>query len=316
MSAANRRSSCGLQPFSVETMSLLTYQIHEVAPYINWVYFFHAWGFQPKFASIAGVQGCDACRTMWLASMAEEDRAKAKEAMELFGEARRMLAELDNKVSVKAVFRLCTANADGDDLLIENVRFPLLRQQVVRREGDPFLCLSDFIRPVSQGIPDRIGLFAASVSGNAEDDYADDPYQHLLVQTLADRLAEAGTEKMHEYVRRVAWGYAPDEQLGIPDLLAERFQGIRPAVGYPSLPDQSVNFLLDSLLDMSQAGITLTEHGAMHPHASVCGLMLAHPAARYFSIGKIGEDQLADYACRRGLPVEVMRKFLAANLSL
>lgn len=120
---------------------------------------------------------------------------------------------------------------------------------------------------------------------------------------------------MHEYVRREAWGYAPDEHLSMADLLAERFQGIRPAVGYPSLPYQSVNFLLNELLDMSQVGITLTEHGAMYPHASVCGLMMAHPQARYFSVGKIGEDQLADYACRRGLPVEVVRKFLAANLS-
>ena len=120
---------------------------------------------------------------------------------------------------------------------------------------------------------------------------------------------------MHEYVRKTAWGYAPDECLSIPDLLAEKFQGIRPAVGYPSLPDQSVNFLLDSLLDMKQIGITLTENGAMRPHASVCGLMLSHPASHYFSIGQIGEDQLNDYARRRGLPVETARKFLAANLS-
>ena len=296
-------------------MSLLTYQIHEVAPYINWVYFFHAWGFQPRFATIANIQGCDSCRALWLANMPVGDRAKAAEAMQLHKEAGRMLAGLEGKVEVKVVFRLCQANADGDDLLIEGMRFPLLRQQTVHAAGEPFLCLSDFIRPAAQGIPDQIGLFAASVSGCDEAGYADDPYRHLLVQTLADRLAEAGTEKMHEYVRREAWGYAPDEHLSMADLLAERFQGIRPAVGYPSLPDQSVNFLLNALLDMSQVGITLTEHGAMYPHASVCGLMMAHPQARYFSVGKIGEDQLADYARRRGLPVEVMRKFLAANLS-
>ncbi|WP_373735151.1 vitamin B12 dependent-methionine synthase activation domain-containing protein, partial [Bacteroides heparinolyticus] len=106
----------------------------------------------------------------------------------------------------------------------------------------------------------------------------------------------------------------PDESFSIPQLLKEEYQGIRPAVGYPSLPDQSVNFLLDALLDMKQIGITLTENGAMHPHASVCGLMMAHSASRYFAVGKIGEDQLEDYARRRGMPVEKMRKFLAANL--
>ena len=144
--------------------------------------------------------------------------------------------------------------------------------------------------------------------------YEKDPYKHLLVQTLSDRLAEAATEKMHEYVRKEAWGYAKDENLSIPDLLVEKYQGIRPAVGYPSLPDQSVNFILDEILDMKQIGIHLTENGAMYPHASVCGLMFAHPAAEYFSVGKIGEDQLEDYARRRGKSTEEMRKFLAANL--
>lgn len=157
-------------------------------------------------------------------------------------------------------------------------------------------------------------VFASSVSAESEGCYKDDPYKHLLVQTLTDRLAEAATEKMHEYVRKTVWGYAPDESLSIPDLLVEKYQGIRPAVGYPSLPDQSVNFILDELLDMKQIGIMLTENGAMYPHASVCGLMFSHPQSRYFAVGKIGEDQLEDYACRRGKPIEEMRKFLAANL--
>jgi cobalamin-dependent methionine synthase I len=135
-----------------------------------------------------------------------------------------------------------------------------------------------------------------------------------MTQSLADRLAEAGTEKMHEYVRREAWGYAPDEQLSPQELLKEKYRGIRPAVGYPSLPDQSVNFLLHQLLPVEEIGITFTENGAMHPHASVCGLMLGHPASRYFMVGKIGEDQLQDYARRRGMEVDKVRKFLAANL--
>jgi cobalamin-dependent methionine synthase I len=136
----------------------------------------------------------------------------------------------------------------------------------------------------------------------------------MMMQLLADRLAEATAELLHEQVRKTFWGYAPDEQLTMDDLLQERFQGIRPAVGYPSLPDTSVNFLIDSLIDMRQIGIRLTSNGAMKPHASVSGLMLAHPSARYFAVGKIDEEQLSDYARRRGVPVELMRKFLGSNL--
>ena len=203
-----------------------------------------------------------------------------------------MLNQLDETYHVHTIFRLCKANADGDNLLLDGTRFPLLRQQIPHPDGSPFLCLS----------------------GEVELLYEEDPYKRMLVQTLADRLAEAATEKMHEYVRKVAWGYAKDENLSIPELLKEKFQGIRPAVGYPSLPDQSVNFLLNELLHMEQIGITLTENGAMRPHATVCGLMLAHPAARYFAVGKIGNDQLEDYARRRRMPINEVRKFLAANL--
>ena len=271
---------------------VLTYTIHEVAPYINWIYFFHAWGFQPK----------------------EKERAKAAEAMQLFKEANQMLNQLDKNYHVHIIFRLCEAIADGDNLILDGKLFPLLRQQIPHPDGSPFLCLSDFVRPLSSGIPDTVGIFAASCDGEVELLYENDTYKRMLVQTLADRLAEAATEKMHEYVRKVAWGYAKDENLSIPDLLREKFQGIRPAVGYPSLPDQSVNFLLNDLLHMEQIGITLTENGAMRPHATVCGLILAHPAARYFAVGKIGNDQLEDYARRRKMSVKEIRKFLAANL--
>ena len=248
---------------------ILSYPVHDVSPYINWIYFFHAWGFQPRFAAIADIHGCDACRATWLAAFPEEERAKAAEAMQLFKEANRVLNQLDEDITIRCIFRLCRANADGDNLLIEGTVFPLLRQQTPHPDGSPFLCLSDFIRPLSSGIPDTIGLFASSISGETEGYYKDDPYKHLLVQTLTDRLAEAATEKMHEYVRKEAWGYAPDESLSIRELLIEDYQGIRPAVGYPSLPDQSVNFLLDELLGMKSIGITLTENGAMSPHASV-----------------------------------------------
>lgn len=290
------------------------HKIHDVVPYINWIYFFHAWGFQPRFAAIANIHGCDACRASWLTAFEVEERAKAAEAMQLFKEANRMLNLLDRDYEVKTIFKLCKANSDGDNLILDEIVFPLLRQQAKKREGGPFLCLSDFVRPLSSGIADTVGAFASSIDADMEELYEQDPYKHLLVQTLSDRLAEAATEKMHEYVRKEAWGYAKDENLSISELMVEKYQGIRPAVGYPSLPDQSVNFLLDKLLDMKQIGITLTENGAMYPHASVCGLMFAHPASEYFSVGKIGEDQLIDYANRRGKSVEEMKKFLAANL--
>lgn len=293
---------------------LLTYNIADTAPYINWIYFFHAWGFQPRFATIANLHGCDSCRALWLASFPQADCNKAAEAMQLFKEAQRMLASLEGVLQMKCLFRLCRANADGDNLLLDDITFPLLRQQTPHADDSPYLCLSDFVRPRSSGITDTVGVFASTVQGEAEAACGDDPYRQLLVQTLADRLAEAATERMHLYVRRTAWGYAPNEDLPIADLLQEKFQGIRPAVGYPSLPDQSVNFLIDRLLDLSRIGIRLTENGAMHPHASVSGLMLAHPAARYFAVGRIGNDQLEDYARRRGLPVDEIRKFLAANL--
>lgn len=252
---------------------------------------------------------------MWLTSFTEEDRLKASEAMQLFKEANRMLNQLDAVYQTHGVVNIMDANADGDDLLLNGKRFPLLRQQAAKlKKDDPFLCLSDFVRPLSSGITDKIGAFATTVDAEMEQLYAEDDYKRMLAQTLSDRLAEATAEKLHEDVRKKLWGYAPDENLSVKDLHNEKYQGIRPAVGYPSLPDQSINFLLDELLDMKQIGISLTENGMMKPHASVCGLMFAHPASRYFSIGKIGEDQLADYAARRGMSIEETKKFLAANL--
>ena len=292
---------------------ILHYHIHEVSEYIHWIYFFHAWGFQPRYASIADIHGCDACRAMWLARFPEEERAKASEAMQLYKEAQRMLSHLDKTYQTHAIFRLMEANSIENDIWMEGTRFPLLRQQSAR-QGEPYLCLSDFIRPASSGITDKIGLFATSVDSGMESMYKDDAYKHMLVQTLADRLAEATSEKLHEHIRKEVWGFAPDEHLTIKQMHNEEFQGIRPAVGYPSLPDQSINFLLDDLLDMKQIGITLTENGMMQPHASVSGMIFAHPASRYFSVGKIDETQLEDYAQRRNLPLETMKKYLSSNL--
>ena len=295
-----------------------TYDISQLRPYINWPYFFFAW--QVKDPS---------------------EKERLRQESEVF------LDTLEGNYHAHALFLLLDAYSDGDDIIVFRgmrneecgmwneecgMRIPCLRQQ----QGEPpYLCLADFICPLNKPhstfhiphstkslphstfhIPHstKIGLFATSVDMGLETDFSSDAYQKMLAQLLADRLAEAAAERVHEQVRKEFWGYAKDEQLTIPEMLIEKFQGIRPAVGYPSLPDASLNFILDDLLDMKQIGIRLTESGAMKPHASVSGLMLAHPKAHYFSIGKIGEDQLRDYARRRGLPIEVCRKFLAANL--
>ena len=277
----------------------ITYEISQIVPYINWVYFYYAWGIH---------------------SRPEAEQQKLRQ------EAEEALQQVEGRYHTYALFELYEAHSDGDDIVVNRgkrgegrgERLPLLRQQ---QPGSDCLCLSDFISPSNisltshlSPLTSKIGLFATSVSHGLETDFDADPYQKMLMQLLADRLAEATAERMHEEVRKNYWGYAADERLSIAEMQVEHFQGIRPAVGYPSLPDTSLNFVIDELLDMKQIGIRLTESGAMKPHASVSGLMMAHPKAHYFSIGKIGEDQLRDYARRRGLPVEVMRKFLAANL--
>lgn len=291
------------------------YDINDVRPYINWVYFFHAWGFAPQYASIADIHGCDACKAMWLISFPESERGKAAEAMQLFKEANRMIDTLNQTGKTHALFRLMKANSADNDIWLEETRLPLLRQQTTKENSEePYLCLSDFVRPKDSGTSDQVGIFATTVDLPTLLVEEDDKYQQLLKQTLADRLAEATAEKAHEEVRKEIWGYALDEDLTIKQLHQEKYQGMRPAVGYPSLPDLSINFLLDELLDMKQIGITLTENGMMRPHASVSGLMLAHPACRHFSVGKIDEAQLKNYALRRGMPLETMKKFLIANI--
>lgn len=303
-------------------MSLL-YPIHEVAPYINWSYFFHAWGFPARFAAIAHIHGCDSCRAAWLASFPVEDRQRAAEAMQLHKEAQRMLVSLDEKDHhTRCRFSLFPCNSDGDDILLwpsstDKATEAPVRLSFLRQQTSPFLCLSDFIRPLNpEGQRDRIGVFAATADAAIEQSFSDeDDYRHLLCQTLADRLAEATAECAHLSIRKVHWAYAPTESLSMADLHAERYQGIRPAVGYPCLPDQSLNFDLDRLIDFSAIGIHLTENAAMLPHASVSGLMLAHPQAQYFSVGRITEEQFQDYARRRRLSPDRLRPFLAANLN-
>lgn len=296
----------------------LTFRPHEVLPYVSWVYFFHAWGFPARFADIVRVHACDGCRASWKAKFAADEMNKATEAARLYDDALDMLQHYDEFFHTYARFALLRANSDEDDIVIttdegKSIRLPLLRQQHPSIEEKPNLCLSDFLKPSDKGY-DTLGLFATTIDGRAEKMFADDPYKRMLAQTLCDRLSEAAAERMHELVRKEFWGYAPDEHFLPHELTSEPFQGIRPAIGYPSLPDQSINFILEEILKMSEIGITLTENGAMKPHASVSGLIFAHKASRYFSIGRIGRDQLSDYAKRRGITTEMARKYLSTNI--
>lgn len=281
------------------------YSIHETASYINWLYFFHAWGFPARYSSIAKVHGCVACRQNWLQAFPEEERERAEQAMKLFDEAQQLLRQWDEAgYCTTFCLSLLDANSDGEDVILleSGQRIPFLRQQF-SEAGKPCFCLADFIRPLSSGIPDKIGVFASTVPSLI-------PVKGLEESLVADRLAEATAELGHLQTRREWWGYAPDEHLTLEELFAEKYQGKRPAVGYPSLPDQSICFILSELLDFQSLGISLTENGAMIPHASTCGFMFSHPAACHFSVGKVGEDQLQDYAQRRGVEADSLRKFL------
>lgn len=259
------------------------YKISEVKAYINWGYFYYAWMLHQH-----------------------EEQAKIRR------EAEQLMDAWENSYHTYALFAIGDAYSQGDDIYLDGHRLPMLRQQAIS-EGCPSLSMADFIKPRRLGM-DKMGIFATTVDMGLETDFNHDDYKKMMAQLIADRLAEATAERMHEEVRKHYWGYAPDEHLSMEDIHLEKFQGTRPAVGYPSLPDTSMNFLLSDILHFADIGIRLTESGAMKPHASVSGLMIAHPKARYFSIGKIDEVQLKDYARRRGIPEEIVRRFLAANL--
>ncbi len=293
-----------------------TYSVDELKPYINWLYFFHAWDFPAKFGSMCFVAACLRCHNTWVNDFSPTEKARAQQALQLYNDACALLTEWDSlHLTTRFRVMLTEAYANHDDIVLpeEGIRLPMLRQQHVK-PSEPCICLSDFIRPESQGIPDTIGLFLATAPEDFEQSHAEDNYLHLLSQTLADRLAEATAEIGHLETRRKWWGYAPDEQLSVHELLAEKFQGIRPAVGYPSLPDQSLIFLISKLLRFEELGVRTTESGSMIPHASISGLMISHPQSRYFAVGKIKEDQVLDYAKRRSMNPELMRSFLANSI--
>lgn len=317
---------------------IFCYTVADLAPYVNWLYYFHAWGFAPRMATVATLHDCAACRQAWLKGLPAEEQAQGRAALDLMADTQRRMATDGHRWAVRARLGLFRAWSEGEDIVVQTdesgqVRLPLLRQQASRQPDAPLLCLSDFVAPRSvacqyplelpltpsddeadfrRRCASAVGVFAttAEPDGTPAATEAGDHYATMMEQTLLERLAEAAAEKLHEDVRRRIWGYAPQESLTPAELFAEKYTGRRPAVGYPSLPDISLNFDLAQLIDFHAIGISLTENGMMQPAASVSGLMLAHPATRHFAVGPVGEDQLADYARRRGRPVEEVRRFL------
>jgi 5-methyltetrahydrofolate--homocysteine methyltransferase len=235
----------------------------------------------------------------------------------------------DDSLKARAVFGLFPASSIGDDIVIKNpagtgdeiARFHTLRQQAQKASDKSNRALADFIAPADSDIQDYLGAFAVTagigldqITERFEADH--DDYNSILAKALADRLAEACTEWLHERVRREYWGYAPDENLTNEDLVRETYRGIRPAPGYPAQPDHTEKKTIWSLLDAEEkTGITLTEHLAMYPTASVCGLYFAHPDADYFNLGLIASDQVADYASRKGYSVSEIERWLGPRLN-
>jgi 5-methyltetrahydrofolate--homocysteine methyltransferase len=258
--------------------------LDELIPYIDWQFLFLAWDLKGKFPKIL----------------------ERPEARELYDDALALLPALD--LTARGVYGYWPAHEDGDDVVVGDTTFHFLRQQATREDSRPNLCLSDYVAPEG----DHVGAFAVGIHGADEVarsyEEAHDDYRAIMAKALADRLAEAFAEWLHAKARR-EW-YAPDEQLAPEELVAERFAGIRPAFGYPACPDHTEKAKLFALLDAGEAGLELTESFATLPGASVSGIYLANAAARYFSVGRIGRDQLADYAERKGIDPEEAERWL------
>jgi 5-methyltetrahydrofolate--homocysteine methyltransferase len=282
----------------------------ELVEFIDWTFFFSAWGLKARFPAIL--------------DHAEYGAA----ARDLYGHARRLLRTLADEGSLRArgVYGFWPAGADGDDVVLyadrqrgaEITRFPMLRQQDVVEEGRPQLSLADFVAPADGPVTDYLGAFAVTAGIGADElaaRYAreQDDYNAIMVKALADRLAEAFAEFLHARVRR-EWGYGAGERLSSDDLIEERYRGIRPAFGYPACPDHTEKGRLFDLLEAPAIGITLTESFAMSPAASVSGLYFSSPHARYFSVGRLGRDQVEAYAARKGMAVADVERWLAPNL--
>ena len=301
------------RPLFTGTRVFRTYDVGELVPYIDWTPFFQTWEMRGRYPAIL------------------DDEKQGEAARQLFEDAQAMLARVveERWFDPKAVIGFWPANSVGEDINLytgesraENLAtFYTLRQQLLRRDGRPNLALADFVAPVESGKPDYIGAFVVT-SGAREDKIskrlakANDDYGSILVKALADRLAEAFAERMHERVRREFWAYAPDEALTSEERINEAYRGIRPAPGYPAQPDHTEKATLFRLLEAERRiGVVLTESFAMWPGSSVSGLYLAHPESYYFGVAKVERDQIEDYARRKGMSVGDVERWLSPVLN-
>ena len=298
------------------------YPLEELVPYIDWTPFFHTWELRGSYPKIF------------------DDKNVGSEAKKLFDDAQTLLKRvLDEKLfTAKGVIGFWPANSVGDDIELsvdspelgdakpqfsnpKPVIIHTLRQQAEKVDGQPYYALSDFIAPKESGIQDYFGGFAVTTGIGVDELVAEfeanhDDYNSIMAKALADRLAEAFAERMHERVRKEYWGYAKDENLSNQELIKEEYAGIRPAPGYPACPEHTEKGTLFALLDAeNRIGLRLTESYAMYPTAAVSGFYFAHPDSRYFGLGKITKDQIEDYAIRKNMPIEEVERWLSPNLA-
>jgi 5-methyltetrahydrofolate--homocysteine methyltransferase len=288
------------------------YPLEDIADYIDWSPFFHAWEFRGKYPEIL------------------HDARIGSEARKLFEDAQALLRRIVGQKLLRArgVYGFWPANSVGDDIQVYTdetrtkvlTTFHTLRQQTRKGDREYNYALADYVAPKSSGIPDYIGAFAVSAGEGLEElcgalEREHDDYNSIMAKALADRLAEAFAECLHKKVRQ-EWGYGSGEKLSNEDLIQEKYRGIRPAPGYPASPDHSEKRLLFDLLQAEQnAGIRLTENFAMLPASSVCGIYISHPDAQYFSVGKIDRDQVKDYQQRKGMDLAEVERWLRPNLA-
>jgi len=301
------------KPKNVGLVEFYDFPLGNLIPYIDWSFFLYTWDIRGRYPGIL------------------EDPLKGTEAKSLIADAEELLKEIVEHKWLKAngIVGIFPANSDHDDLVVYDPhdpdivleRFYFLRNQEQKEQGVPNLCLSDFVASGHSGVKDYVGFFAATAGLGCDEkskEFAlqNDDYKSLMVKVLADRLAEAFAEWLHEQIRKDIWGYVPDEQLKTEELLKESYRGIRPAIGYPSCPDHDDKLTLFRLIDPDKlTGIELTDTLAMHPGASVAGLYFAHPESRYFQVGRVSEEQIKDYARRRGVSIQHAEKQLATHLN-
>jgi 5-methyltetrahydrofolate--homocysteine methyltransferase len=298
-------------PWFVGRRHLEDVSLADIARFIDWTFFFSAWELKGRYPAIL------------------KHPQYGAQAQALFDDAQSLLKRIvDEKLlTANAAYGFWPAVSDGEDIIVyrddslraELTRLPMLRQQEQIADGRPNRSLADFIAPRESGIPDYIGMFAVTAGLGTDDlvrgfERDNDDYNAIMVKALADRLVEALAEYVHAQARQ-DWGYGAGERLSVEDLIGEKFRGIRPAYGYPACPDHSEKFKLFELLDAKRMGMTLTEHGAMLPTASVSGLYFSHPEAKYFNVGRITRDQLESYAKRKGVATEEAERWLSSNLA-